>query len=83
MEPVNSKDIEKRLNKVTVRIEELNGEIALCRQELEKSKKERILLEKSYRQALRIEEDYQRRMSALENELNGNGEKEDMNAEDY
>lgn len=80
---MNSNDIEKQLNKVNIRIEELNGEIALCRQELEKRKKERILLEKSYRQALRIEEDYQRRMSALENELNGNGEKEDMNAEDY
>lgn len=80
---MNSKDIEKRLNKVNIRIEELNGEIALCRQELESRKKEKILLDRNYRQALRIEEDFQRRMSALENELNGNGEKEDMNAEDY
>ena len=80
---MKSKDIEKLLAKTVARIDELNAEIALNRQELETCKKEKVLLEKGYRQALRIEEDYLRKMTALENELNGNGEKEEMNAEDH
>ncbi len=80
---MNSEDIARRLKKTTARIEELNAEMALNKQELEERRKEKILLERSLRQAVRIEEEFQRKMSLLENELNGSGEKEDVNAEDH
>ncbi len=84
---MNSSEIRKNLDKIRQREQELTAEIDLDRQELDSLKKQRLIMERSLRQAVKLEEDFERRMSALENELNraisGTGEKDTGNAEDH
>ena len=84
---MNSSEIRKNLDRIRQREQELTVEIDLDRQELDSLKKQRLIMEKSLRQAVKLEEDFERRMSALENELNraisGTGEKDTGNAEDH
>ena len=84
---MNSSEIRKNLDKIRQREQELTVEIDLDRQELDSLKKQRLIMERSLRQAVKLEEDFERRMSALENELNraisGTGEKDTGNAEDH
>lgn len=84
---MNSSEIRKNLDRIRQREQELTAEIDLDRQELDSLKKQRLIMERSLRQAVKLEEDFQRRMSALENELNraisGTGEKDTGNAEDH
>ena len=84
---MNSNEIRKNLDKIRQREQELTAEIDLDRQELDSLKKQRLIMERSLRQAVKLEEDFERRMSALENELNraisGTGEKDTGNAEDH
>ena len=84
---MNSSEIRKNLDRIRQREQELTAEIDLDRQELDSLKKQRLIMERSLRQAVKLEEDFERRMSALENELNrainGTGEKDTGNAEDH
>ena len=84
---MNSSEIRKNLDRIRQREQELTVEIDLDRQELDSLKKQRLIMERSLRQAVKLEEDFERRMSALENELNraisGTGEKDTGNAEDH
>ena len=84
---MNSSEIRKNLDRIRQREQELTAEIDLDRQELDSLKKQRLIIERSLRQAVKLEEDFERRMSALENELNraisGTGEKDTGNAEDH
>lgn len=84
---MNSSEIRKNLDRIRQREQELTAEIDLDRQELDSLKKQRLIMERSLRQAVKLEEDFERRMSALENELNraisGTGEKDAGNAEDH
>lgn len=84
---MNSNEIRKNLDRIRQREQELTAEIDLDRQELDSLKKQRLIMERSLRQAVKLEEDFERRMSALENELNrainGTGEKDTGNAEDH
>ena len=84
---MNSSEIRKNLDRIRQRKQELTAEIDLDRQELDSLKKQRLIMERSLRQAVKLEEDFERRMSALENELNraisGTGEKDTGNAEDH
>ena len=84
---MNSSEIRKNQDKIRQREQELTAEIDLDRQELDSLKKQRLIMERSLRQAVKLEEDFERRMSALENELNraisGTGEKDTGNAEDH
>ena len=84
---MNSSEIRKNLDRIRQREQELTAEIDLNRQELDSLKKQRLIMERSLRQAVKLEEDFERRMSALENELNraisGTGEKDTGNAEDH
>ena len=84
---MNSSEIRKNLDRIRQREQELTAEIDLDRQELDSLKKQRLIMERSPRQAVKLEEDFERRMSALENELNraisGTGEKDTGNAEDH
>ena len=84
---MNSSEIRKNLDRIRQREQELTAEIDLDRQELDSLKKQRLIMERSLRQVVKLEEDFERRMSALENELNraisGTGEKDTGNAEDH
>lgn len=84
---MNSSEIRKNLDRIRQREQELTAEIDLDRQELDSLKKQRLIMERSLRQAVKLEEDFERRMNALENELNraisGTGEKDTGNAEDH
>ena len=84
---MNSSEIRKNLERIQQREQELTAEINLDKQELDSLKKQRLIMERSLRQAVKLEEDFERRMSALENELNraisGTGEKDTGNAEDH
>ena len=84
---MNSSEIRKNLDRIRQREQELTAEIDLDRQELDSLKKQRLIMERSLRQSVKLEEDFERRMSALENELNraisGTGEKDTGNAEDH
>lgn len=84
---MNSSEIRKNLDRIRQREQKLTAEIDLDRQELDSLKKQRLIMERSLRQAVKLEEDFERRMSALENELNraisGTGEKDTGNAEDH
>ena len=84
---MNSSEIRKNLDRIRQREQELTAEIDIDRQELDSLKKQRLIMERSLRQAVKLEEDFERRMSALENELNraisGTGEKDTGNAEDH
>ena len=84
---MNSSEIRKNLDRIRQREQELTAEIDLDRQELDSLKKQRLIMERSLRQAVKLEEDFERRMSALENELNraisGTGEKDTGNSEDH
>ena len=84
---MNSSEIRKNLDRIRQREQELTAEIDPDRQELDSLKKQRLIMERSLRQAVKLEEDFERRMSALENELNraisGTGEKDTGNAEDH
>ena len=84
---MNSSEIRKNLDRIRQREQELTAEIDLDMQELDSLKKQRLIMERSLRQAVKLEEDFERRMSALENELNraitGTGEKDTGNAEDH
>ena len=84
---MNSSEIRKNLDRIRQSEQELTAEIDLDRQELDSLKKQRLIMERSLRQAVKLEEDFERRMSALENELNraisGTGEKDTGNAEDH
>lgn len=84
---MNSSEIRKNLDRIRQREQELTAEIDLDRQELDSLKKQRLIMERSLHQAVKLEEDFERRMNALENELNraisGTGEKDTGNAEDH